>query len=57
MKKKAGIYPSAFQKAIVLAALCCLMVLPSFSQVKQNNKNKKIAANTGYAPVNGLKMY
>jgi pimeloyl-ACP methyl ester carboxylesterase len=49
MKTKANNYIGAFQKTIALAILC-LMALQSFSQVNK-------PAQTGYAPVNGLKMY
>jgi pimeloyl-ACP methyl ester carboxylesterase len=40
--------------AIAFAAIFCLLSFQSFSQVNQNNKT---SIKTGYAPVNGLKMY
>lgn len=39
---------------IALAAIFCLLSFQSFCQVSQNNKT---IVKTGYAPVNGLKMY
>ena len=50
MKTNANNHIGAFQKTIVLAAIFCLIALQSFSQVNK-------PAQTGYAPVNGLKMY
>jgi pimeloyl-ACP methyl ester carboxylesterase len=50
MKTKANNHIGAFQKTIALVAIFCLITLQSFSQVNK-------PAQTGYAPVNGLKMY
>jgi pimeloyl-ACP methyl ester carboxylesterase len=50
MKTKAGI----FQKMIAFAAILFFITSQSFGQADQNNKTK---VDSGYAPVNGLKMY
>ncbi len=57
MKAKANICTGLFQKVITLAAIFCLVTFQSVSQVNQNTRSNKIAAKSGYAPVNGLKMY
>src|ERR1044071_6577693 len=56
MKTKAGFYINAFKNHITLAVCCCLVFTNSFSQPTQSKDDSK-ATQTGYAPVNGLKMY
>jgi pimeloyl-ACP methyl ester carboxylesterase len=50
MKTNAGI----FQRIIASSVILFLLTLQSFAQTDQNNKTK---VDSGYAPVNGLKMY
>jgi pimeloyl-ACP methyl ester carboxylesterase len=53
MKTRRSICISVVQKAITVAVIFCSVTVSSFSQANQN----KTAATSGYAPVNGLKMY